>query len=99
MQYLIELKDERKKDFLLELLANLDFVRVKPQEIQYGAQDIIGPAEVNEVTEEEISTLKFKDENTSDFTKGIAGLLSAAGTLDRPLDANKLRKAAWKLDK
>lgn len=66
---LVTVKDPSKKDFLLALLAELDFVQVKISEELLPAEE---------------------DEEPYSFFDS-AGLLEG-----REIDAEKLRKAAWK---
>ena len=70
--FIIQLKDLSKKGFLLELLAQLDFIEVR---------DVPGESK----TQEQAETYNFFQS---------AGLFS-----NREIDANQLRKAAWRIDR
>jgi hypothetical protein len=70
-KFIIELKDYSKRDFLLELLTQLDFIELK-------------------VKMEEEQDLKEKEDY--DFFQS-AGLLA-----NRNIDANQLRKQAWRIN-
>ena len=70
-KFIIELKDYSKRNFLLELLAQLDFIelRIKKEEAQ-----------------------KTETEEDYDFFQS-AGLFA-----NRNIDANQLRKQAWRIN-
>lgn len=70
-KFIIELKDYSKREFLLELLTQLDFIELK-------------------VKMEEEQDLKEKEDY--DFFQS-AGLLA-----NRNIDANQLRKQAWRIN-
>lgn len=83
MQFLLELKDEREKDFLLKLLGQFDFVRVqeKPEALQKEeVQDVIKPQEPEE-----------SEEDRAFFNS--AGMLS-----HWTITAEELRKQAWGIE-
>ncbi len=70
-KYLVELKDLSKRAFLLELLAQLDFVEVR--------------------VEKEDKDNSKEEEGSYDFFAS-AGLFSG-----RDINANQLRKEAWRI--
>lgn len=69
-KFIIELKDHSKRNFLLELLAQFDFIELKAER-----------------EEKEHS----KEEEAYDLFQS-AGLFA-----DRDIDANQLRKDAWRI--
>lgn len=81
MQYLLEIKDERKKDFLLELLANFDFVRVRPNPVD-DQPHLVNPEPVAENTER-------AEEEEEDF-------FAASGMLSHwTISTKDLKEKAW----